>query len=278
MDEKSELIKEVFTRFGTAYFESEVLHRGLCNIYVFTTFDKPESITKPRIDEKLKYAYSLTLGQVIKESKQHFPIEIQDQLDIALNKRNYLAHNFWFNQNHLMFDEQGLARLQNELIDLTTFFDELDKVITGFYHPIRQYFGITDEMVQEINARLLQGEEDEPLIAQRLPKKKERLVKVWDVEVNDGLITQIFETDDGNLWQLSDVGLGWTKFNTPEPNWHVNEIFQKHLPATINPRPSISESWKYEFQLANDAVFWVKPGKKKKSYAWGINEHRNTSR
>lgn len=274
MDEQSELIKEVFARFGAAYYESEVLHRGLCNIYALATFDKPESVTRPRVDEKLTYTYSLTLGQVIKESKHLFPADIQEQLDLALSKRNFLAHHFWFEKNYLMFDEHGLLQLQNELIEYADFFDSLDKTIQLFFQPIRQKFGITDEMMQEIYERLLQGEQDEPLIAQRMPKKQERVVKVWDVEVTGCLITQIFETDDGSLWQLSDVGLGWSKFSRPEPHWKVNEKFQKYLPASINPRPSTSESWNYEFQLAKGAVFWVRPGKRERSYTWGIKEPR----
>jgi hypothetical protein len=272
VDEQSELIKEVFARFGTAYYESEVLHRGLCNIYALATFDKPESVTRPRLDEKLTYAYSHTLGQIIKESKHLFPTEIQEKLDLALSKRNFLAHHFWFEKNHLMFDEQGLLQLQQQLIAFTEFFDELDKTISKFFQPIRQKFGITDQMIQDIYERLLHGDQDEPLISQRTPKKQERLVKVWDVEVNDGLITQVFETDDGNLWQLSDVGLGWSKFAKPESHWKVNEILQRYLPVNINARPSISESWNYEFQLAKGAVFWVKPGKREKSYTWGIKE------
>jgi hypothetical protein len=276
MDQQSELIKEVFARFGTAYYESEVLHRGLCNIYALATFDKPESVTRARIDEKLTYTYSLTLGQVIKESKHLFPIDIQEQLDLALSKRNFLAHHFWFERNHLMFDEKGLSQLQNELIEFTEFFDSLDKTISDFFRPIRQKFGISDEMIQEIYERLVQGEEDEPLITQRMPKKQERIVKVWDAEVADGLTTQIFETDDGNLWQLSDIGLGWSKFAKPEPYWKINVKIQQYLPASINPRPSISESWNYEFQLMRGAIFWVKPGRREKSYTWGVKEPLKT--
>jgi hypothetical protein len=269
---KSELIKEVFARFGTAYYESEVLHRGLCNIYALATFDKPENVTRPRMDEKLTYAYSLTLGQIIKESRHLFPNEIQEKLDLALSKRNFLAHHFWFKKNYLMFDEQGLLQLQQELIILTDFFDELDKTISKFFQPIRQKFGITDEMIQEIFEKLLQGEQSEPLISQRSLKKQERLAKVWDVEVNGGLMVQVFETDDGNLWQLSDVGLGWSKFTQPESHWKINEEFQRYLPVNINPRPSISESWNYEFQLAKGAIFWVKPNNREKGYIWGIKK------
>jgi hypothetical protein len=276
MDEQSELIKEMFARFGTAYYESEVLHRGLCNIYALATFEIPENVTRPRLDEKLTYAYSLTLGQVIKESKYIFPADIQEQLDLALSKRNFLAHRFWFEKNYLMFDKQGLLQLQNELSEFTAFFDEMDKIISSFFHPIRLKFGITDEMIQEIFERLIQGEQDEPLINQRTLKKQERIMNVWDVEVADGLITQIFETDDGNLWQLSDVGLGWSIFTEQDSHWKINENFQKYLPAYINPRPSSSESWNYEFQLAKGGVFWVKRGKKEKIYTWGIKEPRKT--
>lgn len=276
MDEQSELIKEVFARFGTAYCESEVLHRGLCNIYALATFEGPENVTRPRIAEKLTHAYSLTLGQVIKESKHLFPADIQEQLDLALSKRNYLAHQFWFEKNHLMFNKQGLLQLQKELIELTDFFDSLDKTISTFFSPIRHRFGITDEMIQEVFERFVQGEQDKPLINQRMPKKQEHIVKVWDVEVAGGLITQIFETDDGNLWQLSDVGLGWSKFAKPGSNWKVNEKVQKYLPANVNPRPSISESWNYEIQLTKGAIFWVKRSKGEKSYTWGIKEPRKT--
>jgi hypothetical protein len=90
------------------------------------------------------------------------------------------------------------------------------------------------------------------------------------VEVNGGLITQIFETEDGELWQLSDVGLGWSRFNKIGSDWKINERIQEHLPAYINPRPPIDSPWNYEFQLAKNVTFFVKRGKREKSYKWGI--------
>lgn len=277
MDEQSELIKEVFAHFGTAYFESEVLHRGLCNIYALVTFDEPENVTRPRVEEKLSHAYLLTLGQVIRESRHLFPENIQEQLEFALIKRNFLAHRFWFEKNYLMFDKQGLLQLQHELIEFTEFFANLDKAISAFFHPIHQKFGITDETIQGIYERLLQGEQNEPLMAQRKLKKQEFIIRVWDVEVADGLVTQIFETDDGNLWQLSDVGLGWSKFEKPGQSWKVNQYLQKHLPSNVSPRPVVSEAWNYEFSLAKGATFGVKRGKREKSYTWGIKEPHSDS-
>jgi hypothetical protein len=31
----NELAKDVFAHFGAAYYQAEVLHRGLCNLYVW---------------------------------------------------------------------------------------------------------------------------------------------------------------------------------------------------------------------------------------------------
>ena len=71
-------------------------------------------------------------------------------------------------------------------------------------------------MIQEIYGRLIQGEQDEPLINQRTLKKQERIVKVWDVEIAYGLITQIFETDDGNAYT------GASRTVKPEHAAHLN--------------------------------------------------------
>lgn len=269
MEDLSELIKEVFARFGTAYFESEVLHRSLCIIYALGSFDKSESITRPRIEEKLSNSFSLTLGQVIEQAKQLFPDDLQQLLEVALSKRNYLAHHFWFEQNYLMFGVEGLMQLQQELNELTDFFDNLDKKVSEILRSLQENFGVPDEIIEEERERILQGEKDEPLLSQRKLKKQEWITRVWDIKVANGQIVQVFETDDGNYWQLCDIGLGWSRFEKPESNWTINENIQKYLPANINPRPKISEAWNYEF-LLNGALLWVKHGKGEKNYLWGI--------
>lgn len=60
----SELIREVYARFGLAYYQSECLHRGLCIVYAISGLPPPDLITRPRVEERLALAYSLTLGDV----------------------------------------------------------------------------------------------------------------------------------------------------------------------------------------------------------------------
>lgn len=266
MDEFSELTKEIFARYGLAYYESEVLHRGLCNFYVLATFKNPESITRARVEEKFVYAFSLTLGQIISETIVFFQEDIKEKLEIALEKRNYLAHHFWYEENYLMYDEQGLIQLKNELMDYADYFDELDSEIQEYLRNIQIKFGITDDMIRNIYEQLILGEKNEPLISHRRPQKKERIVRVWDVEVDDNLVTHVFESDDGTLWQLCDVGLGWTRFTKPEETWKLDEKIQRYLPAEISPRPDINDSWNYEFFLAHGCTLHIQPGKKSGTY------------
>ena len=271
MEDQEDLIKEVFAQFGAAYYHSEVLHRGLCNIYALATFDKVEDVTRPRVEEKLALAFSLTLGQIVGRTKELLPRKLQKQLEDAVEKRNYLAHHFWYEQSHLMFNKQGLIKLRGELLEVTVLFTELDKAITENFKPQRQAMGVTGELIQESFDKLISGEPDEPLISQRLPKKQERIVRAWNVNVGDNLIAQIFESEDGCLWQFCDVGLGWTHFEHPSSDWTINERLQKYLPANLNSRPPTTEPWNYEFNLDKRTVLWVKRGKRERNYTWGIH-------
>lgn len=278
MDTREELVKEVFSWFGSAYYHSEVLHRDLCNYYAMATFENIKDITRPRIEEKLSFAFSRTFGQVFEVMKEYLSIDLQQCLVVALEQRNYLAHHFWYDRCRLMFTDQGLLELQEELRTLSGLFSLVDEKLSEYFKPTIQAIGITDSQIQDAFNSLISGELDEPLLSQRLPKKQERLVRVWDVKNNDDLIFQIFETEDGCLWQLCDVGLGWTRYKTPALDWKINERIQKYLPLNINPRPPITEAWNYQINLSKGAKLLVKRGKRERSYKWTIKVPRNLSK
>src|SRR5437867_12258502 len=94
-DEMEELTKEVYSHFGLTYYFSECLHRQLCNMYILSGFRDRNQITQLRIKEKMKYAYSLTLGQVADLVLEFIPLELQPKLSDLVEKRNFLAHHFW---------------------------------------------------------------------------------------------------------------------------------------------------------------------------------------
>jgi hypothetical protein len=96
------------------------------------------------------------------------------------------------------------------------------------------------------------------------------VIRAWEFTLPNGQKPLVFETEDGCLWQLCDVGLGWTYYDSIQENWTENKDISKYLPATINPRPTGFEPWKYEFQLSKGTVLWLHPGTREKSFKWGI--------
>lgn len=272
-----ELIKEVYARFGLAYYHGECLHRGLCHIHAFASFISPEGITLPRVEEKLAYAYSLTLGKVKDEIEGLIPNELFRQLDKAVEKRNFLAHYFWFERAHLMFSAAGLHQMVRELDEYSALFQQLDQLAEEYLMPKMRQFGIGDEGIQACLEEVMSGKPMEILPEKRKLKKQERIVRAWELTLADGNKPLIFETDDGCFWQLCDVGLGWTYYDEVKSDWKENKIIAQYLPASINPRPKDCRSWHYEFEFAKGAILWVRPGKQKHTFTWGIRiREKNT--
>jgi hypothetical protein len=267
---RGELIKEVYARFGLAYYYSECLHKALCHIYALASFQESKDITGPRMEEMLAYAFSMTLRQLKDEIKELVPEELFSQLDEGIEKRNFLAHHFWFERTHLMFSTIGLIQVIHELDEYSSLFQRLDVIASSYLESHRKKVGLTDDILQTCLEEVISGKPWEPFPKKRKLKKQERIVRVWECKVANMGKSLIFETDDGELWQLCDVGLGWTYYDQVEPDWQENKTIAQYLPANINPRPKDSKPWHYEFKLSKIATFWVRPGKQERTFNFGI--------
>lgn len=270
----STLIRELYARFGLAYYSSECLHKELCNTLAIVTFQKTEDVTKPRLEEKLSYAYSLSLGSVVEALRKYLSEDFSEDFYIELNqivdKRNFLAHFFWFERAHLMFTKSGILKMIEELDAYYLDFHKLDKKVDTYFGFKKKVWGLTEELLQSALDECIAGKPMDPLPEKRKLKKQERLVKVWEWSDLDGPKALFFETDDGCLWQLCDVGLGWTDFESIQPEWQLHPIINKYLPANINPRPKVTKSWNYEFLLAHGMALWVRRGERPRSFMYGI--------
>jgi len=272
-----DLIREMYARFGLAYYRSECLHRGLCIALAWTGLPSQDLITRPRVEERLVQAFSLTLGDVAARLEGVLPAELASEILAAVATRNFLAHHFWFERAHLMFSATNVRQLISELDGYAEMFDRLDARVDEWSEPTRQRLGLTDEILQASLERTLSGEVDEPLLdkqaVRELEKKlnrRQRLMRVWEFSLEDGGRPLIFELADGSLWQLSDIGLGLTRFREIGPGWTEHPAIKPHLPTEILPRPQHAAPWDYEFTLDNGAVLWVKPGCEKATFRWGV--------
>lgn len=279
-----ELTREMYARFGLAYYHSEVLHRGLCIILSMSDLPRKDLITRPRVEERLSHAFSLTLGDVVNELVGKIPDEYSTRLEKARDTRNFLAHNFWFDRAHLMFQADHIRQLIGELDAYTEFFNRLDQEISQWFRGKRQELGLTDEVLQDCMSRILSGQVEEPLpgkevVRERVKKlkRKQRLIRVWEFSLSGVGKPLVFEMEDGSLWQLCDIGLSCTRFQKVEPHWVEHPSVKPYLPAEIAPRPKDAEPWKYQFKLKGGAVLWVKPGKHERTFQWGVRTKKGST-
>lgn len=280
-DPDDDLIREMYARFGLAYYQSECLHRELCMALAWSGLPSRELITRPRVEERLAQAFSLTLGDVVAKLDGALPAELAGEIREAVDTRNFLAHHFWFERAHLMFSVTGVRQLIAELDGYAGIFDRLDTRVSEWSKPMHARLGLSGAALDQSLSRILAGEAEERLPDKQAVKKlekrlsrRQRLIRVWEFALEHGGRPLIFQLADGSMWQLCDVGLGLTRFEEVGPGWTEHPATKPYLPADIFPRPQIAAPWEYEFTLARGAVLWVKPGAQGQTFKWGVRKSK----
>ena len=180
-----------------------------------------------------------------------------------------------------MFTVDHVYQLITELDQYSKLFTRLDEQASRWFESKQRELGITDEHLQQSMAQILSGRSEDSLPDKATMRelemkfrKHQRLVRVWEFSLPDGDKPLIFETQDGFLWQLNDVGLGWTRFQQIKHTWTEHPMVKPYLPADILLRPKDANPWDYEFRLSRGAVLWVKPGRKEQTFRWGVRKAR----
>jgi hypothetical protein len=216
-------------------------------------------------------AFALTLGQLIESLRTYVPAELFERLGKSAQRRNYLAHHFWFESAHLMFSNHDLERLVDALETDRAFFDEVSSQVDAHFQPQAERLGLTSERVQyALRSLAADGEWQGFPDAQRRLRKRETVVRAWDIPIAGGASTLILETDYRSLWQLCDEGLGWTRYTAPESNWQSSSAVMPHLPATLDPRPGASGSWEYELVLRGARLLLRLHPTIQNAYTWSV--------
>lgn len=263
-------VKEVYAQFGLTYYFCEVLHRGLCNLYLLAKI--PEvGLTSPRAEELLKEAWSLTLGLLVAKLEVHLPAHLYAGLAAAVIRRNFVAHHFWYERIHLMATKSGPDQATQELSEAREEFKRLDAEVEMLSKNLLTKLPICpDDLARHLAdglSLIRKGIAPEPLIAQRPPRRHETINEVYLCRPHGSLV---FVADDQTLWQLCEVGLGWTAFSEVGRDWVVAEQFIGLLPAVVSSRPSIQAHWNYDIPFGRGATLVLRSGMTPNAPHWQV--------
>ena len=148
--------KEVFTFFGLAAYQGQVLEKGLVNlILVFQA--RGLRITRPEIDALFYKLDRKTFGQLLNRARDIVPIpkNTDNLLGDALRKRNWLAHNFFADRAVEFSLEDGRAHMIRELQTMVRLFQQANEASYELQRDIMSEMGLDEEWIEK-QARAMQ--------------------------------------------------------------------------------------------------------------------------
>jgi len=273
VEPSSEDVKEVYALFGLAYYHGECLYRGLCNLYVGVHVQSGFGVSRARIEELNNEASKLTLGLIVEKLSPSISSELLLQLQRAVEKRNYLAHAFWFKEIHKLHTSEGTKSVVADLKSYAKEFRCVDVVIEQLVRRQMEKRGISEQQLEACISEVAEVPV-EPYWNQRRLRKQEDVIAVYEVPIESGGRVHVFQTADQVIWELCEVGLGYSRFGIPGREWEKSAAFNQLLPALVNPRPPFTVPWNYEIAFGNAAVLQVKGLNKKNQIIFKLRNTR----
>lgn len=150
-------IREVYSRFGLAMFQAQVLEHGIVNALLVLRLMPTMNDYSDRQDWEAAFdrfydvELSKTFGNMLKALQllEDFPPDLIERLRSAKVERDYLAHRFFREHDMDFMTPEGRTKMIVECERLVELFQALDREVEGFVAPQRERFGITPEWIDE---------------------------------------------------------------------------------------------------------------------------------
>ena len=161
IDPESEQTREVFAHFGLAMYQAQCMERQLAIILASKYGPSPTRISRTEFENILEDLFSKTLGQLVSNIKRLSALseDEEERLKKALEKRNWLAHRYFWERSVEFLSESGRASMIDELQDASFLFATLDEFFTNKTMEWGESFGITQQSVDKRVELLIRDQE-----------------------------------------------------------------------------------------------------------------------
>lgn len=159
IDDVSEQVKEVYAYFGLAMYKAQCLERQLAMALATRYGPGATNMTEAEFDDLLESFFSKTMGRLVREIGEMAKLSEREKerLQEALDKRNWLAHRYFWERATAFMSEPGRVAMIQELQEAVDSFDALDQLFTARTMEWAEPMGITEQMVEREMERLLGG-------------------------------------------------------------------------------------------------------------------------
>jgi hypothetical protein len=168
--DEDEHVKEVYARFGLAVYFAQVLEHGLVNALVILDLipSRRHLARSPdewgaEVDAFMDRHFQATMGRLMRSLRAVTQVEadLEQLLNDALSKRNWLAHDFFRERATEFMTADGREQMLREADGCRDLFQSADKRLETIVAPLRKKAGITDELLAREYQRLLSARNDD---------------------------------------------------------------------------------------------------------------------
>ena len=154
-----EQTREVFARFGLAMYQAQCLERQLAIILATKYGPGPFNVSRTEFDNIFENLFSKSFGQLVSNITKLSALsqDEEEQLKKALERRNWLAHRYFWERAVDLLSDSGRASMIDELQETADLFDRLDEFFTSKTVDWAKSVGISQDMLNEQLVRLMKG-------------------------------------------------------------------------------------------------------------------------
>jgi hypothetical protein len=163
-DDHSELVKEVYARFGLAVYFAQVLEHGIVNALVILDLVPSRRHLalcavdwEREVDGFMNRHFQATMGRMMKNLRDTTKVDddLEHFLSEALRKRNWLVHDFFRERAHELMSSHGKKQMIAEIDACRDLFQSADVRLGEIVAPLRRKAGLTDELLAMEYERLM---------------------------------------------------------------------------------------------------------------------------
>jgi hypothetical protein len=153
-------IKEVSALFGRAVFFIQAFERQLGITLASVCLSDPDAVTREQYDALLSRNFKKTLGQLFHKMKVTLtiPNEIKQEIEAALQLRNFLIHNYFWERMIQFNTSAGRQMMLEELYQACLVFQKVDSKVTAITMEWAAKRGVTEQDYAEELGKLLKIE------------------------------------------------------------------------------------------------------------------------
>jgi len=148
--------KKVFANFGLAMYRAQCAEQSIMQLLVFFDFfdkraetDESTEQWEKGFDKSTSREITDRLIQAMNELRV-LDKEIEELLILALKKKDWLAHTYFYDRSLDFTGEKGRNKMIEELDDAVSLFNEVEETLNPITKELCEKYGLTQDVVEGI--------------------------------------------------------------------------------------------------------------------------------